>query len=249
MPRGRTLEREKRDRSYGSRSRSYSRTKRGRYSTSVYRDSAKDSSSPFSTDIIRFRTNSFPKAMTMPMTYVEEVVLTCTSGGYANYQYKVTSLYDPNSTGGGHQPYLFDTLMQLYNVYIVYGVKVKLTLSAVTPNVPTKVAFQTDIAATAPTSLTLIEEQPDSRCEIINGSINNVVMEKYYDIAKLWGISKDTLLSDSVYQGTNGTNPAAPVYLTILAKPISSTTTTYIQGNLKLKQYAYFKQIIPQEES
>lgn len=183
------------------------------------------------------------------MKYVEEINLSFASGAYNNYQYRLNSLYDPNSSGGGHQPYLFDTMMQLYNIYVVYGALVEVTLSAVTPNVPMKVAMQASIEAGLPTNINLIEEQPDSVNAVINGATNNVVLRKYYDLAKLWGVSKDTLLAESSYQGTDATTPTAPCFLNILARPISSTATSYLQGSIKLKLYTYFKQNIPQAES
>lgn len=60
------------------------------------------------------------------MTYSETHKFTVgTSGLFSGIQrYKVNSLFDPDETGGGHQPAGFDILTQIYNRYKVNHVKI-----------------------------------------------------------------------------------------------------------------------------
>lgn len=55
------------------------------------------------------------------LRYTELVTLADAVGGVAkNYQFNLNSIYDPNYTGTGHQPYGRDTFATLYNKYRVY---------------------------------------------------------------------------------------------------------------------------------
>lgn len=53
-------------------------------------------------------------------TYTEVLNLTPITSFYAAYQFRANSLFDPNYTSSGHQPYGFDTLASQYNRYVVY---------------------------------------------------------------------------------------------------------------------------------
>lgn len=64
--------------------------------------------------------------------YAELVTLATTSSvnTASTYSYRLNSLYDPNYTGTGHQPYQFDQLTPIYNNYIVYRTGFKVTFRA-----------------------------------------------------------------------------------------------------------------------
>lgn len=66
--------------------------------------------------------NPFPPSMYVKLTYGINVVIG-TNGSSAlsvNYLHRLNSLYDPDQTGTGHQPYQFDQLSSLYERYQVY---------------------------------------------------------------------------------------------------------------------------------
>lgn len=50
-------------------------------------------------------------------------------GALAIYVYTTNGLYDPNTTGIGHQPTGFDQLMALYNEYVVIGSTIKVSFT------------------------------------------------------------------------------------------------------------------------
>lgn len=75
------------------------------------------------------RTASFspvPQEFYTKLAYSESVVLASTIGGLsgAGYIFSLNDLYDPNKTGGGHQPLGFDQLTPLYNRYKVYKTEI-----------------------------------------------------------------------------------------------------------------------------
>lgn len=60
-----------------------------------------------------------PKAITVRMRYVSQFPLNPAIGTPTFYQLSANGLYDPDVTGGGHQPNGFDQMMSLYNHYEV----------------------------------------------------------------------------------------------------------------------------------
>lgn len=59
------------------------------------------------------------------LKYVDHFNTTYTSGVGFVYSYRGNSLFDPDFTGTGHQPYGFDQLSALYHSYRVYGSKIR----------------------------------------------------------------------------------------------------------------------------
>jgi len=73
----------------------------------------------------------FPPEIFTKHRYSENVTLTTGTGGiYGTLQtYRLNSLYDPNLSGTGHQPYGFDEVVNIYGRYCVTDVDIQLTLS------------------------------------------------------------------------------------------------------------------------
>lgn len=66
-------------------------------------------------------TDLLPPVRWVKHTYVEQLQLTPVAGNsYAAYTFRTNSLYDPNYTSGGHQPYGYDSLALQYTRYLVY---------------------------------------------------------------------------------------------------------------------------------
>lgn len=51
-----------------------------------------------------------------------------TSGGTTTQAFRINSLYDPDYSVGGGQPYYFDQMMLIYERYQVYGCKIKVDI-------------------------------------------------------------------------------------------------------------------------
>lgn len=69
----------------------------------------------------------FPKNKMVKLRYVTECVVQC-SGLSNSYTYSANGMYDPDITGGGHQPKAFDEWMAVYNHYNVVGSKINVKL-------------------------------------------------------------------------------------------------------------------------
>lgn len=62
---------------------------------------------------------AFPNSKTLNLRYVEDFTLNPGITGAAVNVFSMNGLYDPNITGGGHQPMFFDNYMNIYGRYRV----------------------------------------------------------------------------------------------------------------------------------
>ncbi len=70
--------------------------------------------------------SSFPDQMYVKMKYSD--VITVDTGAVAGQVYSINSLFDPDTTGVGHQPLGYDQWSNLYGKYEVLGCAMKLSL-------------------------------------------------------------------------------------------------------------------------
>jgi len=69
----------------------------------------------------------FPIRMVVTLRYCETIAVTSSLTTIGNLNIACNSIYDPNLTGTGHQPYGHDTYANIYNQYTVLRSKLKAT--------------------------------------------------------------------------------------------------------------------------
>lgn len=67
----------------------------------------------------------FPNSLMVRLKYVQTFSLNPAAGAIAVQNFRANSLYDPDSTGVGHQPSNYDRLTAIYDRYTVVGAKIK----------------------------------------------------------------------------------------------------------------------------
>lgn len=199
-------------------------------------------------NVLRLSNASFPQAVIMPMKYAETVLLTCTGGAVATYKFRLNSVYDPNLTGAGHKTFYTDQMDALYGISIVTGCKVEVTFTSGS-TAAINCVIAPSIASVTPVDADTAREKYGGQGLVLSPSNGPVVLEDYFDIAKLWGTNREEILSDDSWQGTATTNPTAVTYLNITCKPVDGATTSTVYAAVKLTQYVYWKQKKQQDES
>lgn len=108
------------------------RTRNAPTSGAKRRRTGPKSSKPKKNGIFRPMTlqKGFPKMMNFKHSYSETLLIQAPSDGFFNQQFSVNGMFDPNTTGIGHQPYYFDTLATLYDQYSVLSSTCKFTFLA-----------------------------------------------------------------------------------------------------------------------
>lgn len=89
---------------------------------------------PVRVSTVRSRTGPIPPSMYVKMAYASEISITPGGAGLAKVAtFRLNSIFDPDATNAGHQPYGHDTFEALYNRYRVH--KVRFRIVAPAPNV------------------------------------------------------------------------------------------------------------------
>lgn len=153
------------------------------------------------------------------MKYCENVLSTSLAGP-ASYVYNLNSIFDPNRTGIGHQPYGHDTFESMYNRYRVIGCSY--SISAYDTN-----GKYIQVAATPSNELIIVNsvqqmaENPRTRyiTQAPNASLKTI--KGYVHIPSLVGRTKAQYMADDRYQATFGSSPNEAALLTIAAAPLS----------------------------
>lgn len=150
------------------------------------------------------------------MNYTAINAFTLATATTVSYIFRLNSLYDPDYSGAGGQPYYHDQFSLLYKYYRVYGCKVtvKISSSCNTNNVfhPTVSLM----AADQPTGPPSIQQVINSRKSMFRNLVTNqpaAVFSRYYSIADVMGVPKSVVANDDRYNASTGADPNNVAYL------------------------------------
>lgn len=170
-----------------------------------------------------------PQRFITKMKYSEQV----TTDANGQYRFNLNSIYDPNQTGTGHQPYGFDTLSTLYNRYRVISCGWRIQCNWTSNQTAQPVLVGAIPANEALTFLSMAELRENPRAKYISqnyGAGTLTLGGKTY-IPSLVGRTKAQYMADDRYQATMSTSPSELAILNIATAPngLDSTAATSIQ--------------------
>lgn len=131
------------------------------------------------TNVVRFEGKGLPNQLQATQKYAEFLTLNISGGGKASYLFSCNGMYDPNTTGTGHQPRYFDQYSALYDHYRVTGSKIKVTL------------YDHTLSSTGPTSRGL------SMCVFIDDDATPGLSNQYDEFEREGNVSTTTLANKS----------------------------------------------------
>lgn len=185
--------------------------------------------------IVKRSMNPFPQRMIVQHKYSESVNLNIPIGGTTSaYNWNLNSIYDPNRSGVGHQPYGRDQYAGLYQKYRViachYNVSVDSTNSLQLFALPTNEIVTIATGAQA-------RETP--RCRYVHqiaGGNTKVLKGKVY-LPSLLGRTRAQYMADEDCQAAVGSNPSELCVLNtgvalIADVPVGSTVPANIMITL-----------------
>lgn len=168
----------------------------------------------------KMRGFGFPEQFQTTLKYVEKITIDPPVGGAVTpYTFSANGLYDPNYSGGGHQPMYFDELMLVYKHYNVLRSKITWKiLSGSSGNLVDSgwCAIQQD-AVSNPSAIlltTLLEQSSVNKVKFLSwayGSTNSVTLTKTFNQKS---ITNNKLDFDT--GGTVTTNPSNKQYYHLL---------------------------------
>lgn len=187
--------------------------------------------------VTKFKSNvplglGFPRKMTMTHKYEEVFNLTSTTAALATYRFCANGMYDPNTSGTGHQPMFFDQMAALYNHYCVIGSKIRITVINQTSSgvAGTVGVINNDDTATSYSDITAFSEQSAGKCRLIpGGSTTTTYLGNKFSAKKVYGGS---ILGNNNLAGSGTTNPGETHFWDIGYQTVSGTNAITIKVDI-----------------
>lgn len=174
----------------------------------------------------------FPMQRIAKLRYCMTTSLDATSATRVLQQFRANSLYDPDFTGGGHQPYGYDTLESIYNHYEVLSSCI--TVTGVPSSINSANAYMTlgvliSDDSTVTSSVDTIREQSNGKFVLLGGGGTPATIVQKYNRDVMFPRSSDYSTGALV-----STNPTDEAYFTVYAAPIAGVEpgAVYIQVTL-----------------
>lgn len=169
-------------------------------------------------------------------------------GAIVTHSFRTNSLFDPDYTAGGHQPYQFDQLTGIYGAYIVYGMAYDLTF-----NDPSTDGFWLGVqgrpdtnTGSVPTGKT-IDDMMERRLlkmrPLSNTGKQSLRMKGFIKNATLAGVSNTSYRQGQEIYGSGSTgNPNwGDIFLDVFACIPNTSTGNAATVNIQGKLYYYAK--------
>lgn len=199
---------------------------------------------PFLTRVTKAPTSPLGKFFKMNLPYVERSILInpAIGGLAASYYFSANGLYDPNITGGGHQPLGFDQIMPMYDHYTVIASKITCTFynddTSIKQVVGLRLADSTTLTSADPTALM---ESGGGKYGWLNArAVDGDMATMTLGCSPKKFFSKS--LNDDVYKGGIGSNPSDQVYFHIWCAPFNSADSAAVYVNVRIDYIALFSE-------
>lgn len=178
--------------------------------------------------------NPIPQRTIVTMKYAEDVT---TNAGTGDYVFNLNSIYDPNRTGGGHQPYGHDTFNTLYNRYRVISCKWKVQAMS-TSGIQLAAIPLNEVFSYA--TIAEMRENPRSKFVVQNAGGSTEYLSGNTYIPSLVGRTKAQYMADDRYQATMGSNPSELASLLIMTANNVGATLGSVGINVLLEYTVEF---------
>lgn len=157
--------------------------------------------------------------------------LSVSTPGLGIYKWNLNSLFDPNRTGIGHQPYGYDQLSALYNRYRVISCKYVLSAISDSANIAYACLPANDTAAVI-SNVSEARENPRCKFATQNPGGNLKVLKGNVYLPTLVGQTRTQYMSDDRFQAIVGSSPTELCVLNVFGQglnddPVFNPQITY----------------------
>jgi len=168
-------------------------------------------------EIIIRQPSGLPDRLRVKLVYREQLSWSQASGNLADNVYRGNSIFDPDLTGTGGQPYLVDQWAAVYGYYTVIGSSIEVTSMVNAGSAATQrhgVTPATTSTVFGTTDQELSEERPYTKAvtPVMGGSAasntGQSVIRTYMSTAKINGMVRRQVEGDMQFAGLFSGNPA-----------------------------------------
>lgn len=186
-----------------------------------------------------------PEGLETTLTYCETVQITTTAGVNDYYVWAGNSLFDPNVTGGGTQPFGFDQWAAIYTRYLVYAsqatVEACITSTASVDTYTFKILLVPFSLTTALSSLSedVVSQMPHAKsktCSVYNEGQGNM-LSSYISTARVYGVSPAYVEMDDTYGATMAANPSRLWGWWVKVNTMAEGGSTTYNVRMKIRYY------------
>lgn len=210
---------------------------------------------------ISYRGSPFPPVLMTTMKYTDYKRITTSTNLVGTTVLKLNDIYDPVSSGWtiNGQPFYHDQLLSSIGPYYkncVYGVKVKINMvnnssSGGGQCLLTWAASANYYTPALDTAMAQFAGEPNTAYFSNLGPNGNETskrtFKKYFDIAELFGISREQLFADDKLAGYYNASPVNLGYLQLASSndPTSASTSSDIGYTVKIVYYMKLFELMP----
>jgi len=179
------------------------------------------------------------------LKYTESFTVAGALGAMTNQVFRLNSLYDPDFTGGGHQPMGFDQLAGLYNRYRVDKVNVRCTFHKNSEAQVTGIALRASNATTnISTPFSALQEQQFVKWSTLSastaGSKTQVTLRGTYLPHMIAGVTPAKYKIDDTFSALATDNPSEIIVLHVSTADVMASTAHSTIFTLEMDFYATF---------
>lgn len=193
----------------------------------------------------------FPPRFNVKMYYNDVLDMSGPSTNLASeYIYCLNSLFDPDTSGAGHQPYCYDTCALLYTAYMVNACLVELEFFDPSAD-GIIVGYQVQGNAVSGATRSAIQERPWVESADISNTGNQKHMFRIHlPIHNVLGLRKLQYKDDTTGFGAAvSASPVGLAYIRLFAISTQAAAATTIKCNVKLTYYSTFWNRVTQSQS
>lgn len=152
-----------------------------------------------------------PQRYICKLKYADDI----NADGAGRFNFNLNSLFDPNRTGVGHQPYAFDTLASLYNRYRVISCGWRITAPTTATVVQVGALPANEVLPIV--SMFELKENPRAKYFVQQPGGQTIVLSGKSYLPSLMGRTKAQYMADDRYQALTTADPAELGVLNLFA--------------------------------
>lgn len=183
-----------------------------------------------------FKSNpGIPDRALLKFKYRDNYILTNSVQATSQRSWRLNSLYDPDYTGGGHQPLGYDQWSAFFQTYRVYKVTVDIDLVN-EESVATQVLWTVQPDDPLLTGDDSSFEQPHTYSCILagNGGQNRAKIRRTMLLPRYIGLSSAQYKANSIFSAPFSSNPSSVIYGILLVQSIDGSTLPNVAVNINM---------------
>lgn len=164
-----------------------------------------------------------PQRYICKMKYAETIV----TSALGEYRMNLNSIFDPNRSGVGHQPYGHDTLQTLYNRYRVISCGYRIQAVQTSTGAPIQLGVLPSNEQLTFTTISELKENPRAKYVTVSPGAPAVYLSGKVYLPSLVGRNKAQYMADDRYQAEYGASPVENAILNIKSQTIGDVDSSF----------------------